>query len=112
MQGSDSYTLNDRAFLRDYSEYLFGVPHGVLFPTFSVMDHYPTPTLHEIFEYGICYNDPLSCYLEGTNGLTIYHFGPECPPELQDTDLCQGGPRDSKICQVTPEACSGYHAPD
>jgi len=113
MPGSDSYGLNNRIFLRNYSEYLFGVPAGVLFPTFDVLEHYPTATLHEIFEFGICHNDPLSCYPEGVSGLTIYHdASTECPPEQRDSDQCQGGPRDSKICQVTPEACTGSYIPD
>ncbi|WP_395374429.1 hypothetical protein [Marinicella sp. W31] len=111
--GSDTYALSDRIFIRNYSEYLFGTPAGnLLYPIFSVMETYPTATLHEIFEFGICHNDPGSCYPEGANGLTIYHHSSECPPGQRDTDGCQGGPRDSKICQVTPEACSGYFDPD
>ena len=110
--GSETYRLKDKYFLQNYSEYLFGTPADVPLPQFPVLDTYPTATLHEIFEYLICFNDPNSCYSIGTNGLTIYHNSSECPPEQQENGGCHGGPRDSRICQVTPEACSGYFEPD
>jgi len=52
---------------------------------------------HDMFEYAICDSSPQSCELDllNVNGLTIYNNS------LAKRD-------DSRVCQITPEACTGY----
>jgi len=51
---------------------------------------------HDTYEQAICDSSPASCNPGGINGLTIYQAA--CP-------TCRN---DSRICQVTPEVCTGY----
>jgi len=75
----------------------------------ALLDWYPADVMHDALETAICLNSTESCYL--TDGSwTIYH---DASCKLGQDDNCNddppyGGPRDSKICQVTPEACVNF----
>ena len=102
--GTNQYYLHDALFLNKYAIFSGGT-HSTI--SFSILHTYPEETLHEIFEYAICFSSPESCYPDGENGLTIYSDF-VCRTTEED-DFC-GGPTDSAVCEVTPEACSGNSA--
>ncbi|WP_395374428.1 hypothetical protein [Marinicella sp. W31] len=90
-------------YYQDYGDVIFPDISGA--QAISILRSGDEAALHEIYEYSICLISPDSCYTDGESGLTVYHssVNDECPPSNNN---CQGGPTDSKICQVTPEACT------
>lgn len=101
---SDNPRLRNQQFWTKYGHLLSDFdPNNIAYSHVSVLNLYPEETIHELFEYIICDLSEESCYAEGFNGLTIYSDDTDC---FMDDDFC-GGPTDSAVCQVTPEACSG-----
>ena len=100
---TNSFRFYDSRFLRAYGDIVF--PDTPKIVAAQILASGDEQTLHEIFEFSICLVSPDSCYNDGASGLTIYHtpLSDECPPS---DDNCHGGPSDSRICQVTPEACT------